>query len=266
MTAAARVAFNAAAYLGLAKKLTSPGPASSSRQPRRSASSPSVTVSAGQAHARANGHAKPAWVSRARNRRPIEEGDQPFEPQPLGNLADARFAHFGFERREYPQLRERIARAQVPLDAVEPLTRPSHRQVVPNHPERQVIGRDIRPRQDDQDCREREEGAVDRQPAPVPVVILTETGAEHLEGCIWRHVDWIPGDGGLLASEVPEQPLFGDAFGNPPQRRPFEALVAREAVCFVGGRLVTAPALAFGLCQRLTKAMHQAFEEPARGL
>jgi hypothetical protein len=65
---------------------------------------------------------------------------------------------------------------------------------------------------------------------------------------------------------VPEQPLFGDAFGNPPQRRAFEALVAREAVCFVGRRLVTAPALAFGLCQRLTKAMHQAFEEPARGL
>ena len=133
-----------------------------------------------------------------------------------------------------PQLRERIARAQVPLDAVEPLTRPAHRQVVPDHPERQVIGRDIRPRQDDQDGREREEGAVDRQPAPVPVVIHTEAGAEHLEGSIRRHVDGIPGDGGLLASEVPEQPLFGDAFGNPPQRRAFEALVAREAVCFVG--------------------------------
>ena len=34
----------------------------------------------------------------------------------------------------------------------------------------------------------------------------------------------------------------------------------------VMGRVVTAAALALGLGQRLAKPMHQAFEEPARGL
>ena len=95
MTADARVVSSAAAYLGLAKKLTSPGPGRSSpampvismapspsrRQPRRSASSRSLTVTAGKARACAQDrHRGAPFSSRARNRQPIEERGEPFQP------------------------------------------------------------------------------------------------------------------------------------------------------------------------------------------
>ena len=65
-------------------------------------------------------------------------------------------------------------------------------------------------------------------------------------------------DGLVLPSQVPEQPLFGDALGHNAQGSPLQALEPpmRLLVVFV------MPAVAFDAVERVAKLAHQASEEP----
>jgi hypothetical protein len=65
----------------------------------------------------------------------------------IGVVALAPLGHR--QRQRSAQIRERVARPPAPLDPIEAVAGAAPRQVMPHHPEREVVRQDVRARNDD---------------------------------------------------------------------------------------------------------------------
>src|SRR5690606_37958422 len=217
MTAEARVVGRRAAYLGLARNVTSPGPASSReatdrmsmvpspsrRQPSRSASSASFTA--------AGVYTRP---SGALIGYPLDERCETFEAERFGRGGNARGA-------DVARLTERVGnrgqmrrRLDGPLHARERAAGAAHREVVTDGAEGEVPGDEVGTGNEEQErAGDGSDQGVDEHPPAMPPVIALELLAREGQRAVARKPIGVNEPRGLLLTDAPEQALLGDGFG-----------------------------------------------------
>lgn len=195
-----------------------------------------------------------------RDRNALEERREMLEPQAAGDLVDPRLARGAFEGDRAPQLGQRRARLRGPLNVFEPLARAAYRQVMADDAERKVIQDEIRTRNRRQQHGTHEAEAVEREPELVLVEIASELLPHPRRRIGSVDIVGMKQSRRGLTPQVPEEPLFGDAFGDPPH-----AASARtrqhSTLRFVGAPL---PALALRLGEHRLESFFQPMDPSAR--
>lgn len=125
-----------------------------------------------------------------------------------------------------------------------------------DHAEGEVVADDIGAGHENQQTGQRDQDAVDHQPAPVLVQIVLEGGPENGHSGLSVDVGRVHGGRGRLPAQMPQQPLLGDTFGHGPHGAVLRAL---EPAVLVG----IAVAIAFDAIERFAETPHETAEEPA---
>ena len=113
---------------------------------------------------------------------------------------------------------------------IEPLPRAAHREVVPDQAEGEVVAQHVGTGHQDEQRRQQDQHAVDDEPAPMLLEVGLQRRPHDAHRGVAGQVVRMHQDGLVLAAQVPEQALFGDAFGHHPQRaalHPLEPPVLR---------------------------------------
>ena len=122
------------------------------------------------------------------------------------------------------KLGEGPARLSRPVDPLETAAGAAHREEMTHHAKCEVIADDIGARDQDEQRRADHQDRIDGQPEPMLVEVPCQLSPHHRDGVAPLHVVGVQQRRGLVASQIPEQALLGDALGNPPHRASFHAL------------------------------------------
>ena len=176
MTAEARVAASFDAYFGLARNVTSPGPASS-RPATRATSIDAVALEAaaesrGQISERHGGASITPGIGHDRRRgRAFDEQREIGQAERGADVLDFRGARVGGERHGRVHRRERRGRAVRPRDLRQAVLRPAHREEVADGAEHEIVRRKVRTGDERERRAQQREQRVDHAPQPALVEV-----------------------------------------------------------------------------------------------
>src|SRR5262245_41780232 len=158
----------------------------------------------------------PSFNGGLRYRRPLEKRSEMFEVQQSRELVEPGLARVGRLGGDAAQRRERRARARLPGDVPNALTRAAHRQVMAADPEREVVRDDVRPGKERQRRGRNQPEAVDREPEPVALEVAIEPAAQDLARLRFGEVVGMHEAALVLPPQQPEQTLLGYRLSDPP--------------------------------------------------